>query len=93
MLPIETGSIETNTERLRKKTVTVVPYMHKVAHNMKKVADRHCVHVVFAAPKKLAGLCPRVGGNGKRRSGCGKKAFRNVREVCHWSSVPNSSPV
>ena len=47
--------------------------MHKVAHHLKKVADRHGIQVVFSAPRKLAGLCPRVCGNGQRRSGCGKK--------------------
>ena len=49
----------------------VMPYVHKLSHNLKKVAARHGVSLVFSAPEKLANLCPRI-CNGKRR-GCQKK--------------------
>lgn len=37
--------------------VGVIPYMHTVSHNLKKVAQRANVRVVFSAPKKLGELC------------------------------------
>lgn len=42
------------------KKVEVIPYIHKISHNIKKVAARHGVHVVFSAPCKLASLCPKI---------------------------------
>lgn len=38
-----------------------VPYVHKLAHNLKKVASRHGVPLVFSAPRKLGGLCSQIG--------------------------------
>lgn len=34
--------------------------MHKVSHNLKKVANRHGIPLVFSAPNKLSKLCSRV---------------------------------
>ncbi|XP_075556505.1 uncharacterized protein LOC142588547 [Dermacentor variabilis] len=53
----------------------VVPYVHKVSHNLKKVATRFGVPIVFSAPRKLAGLCPRISRVDKK-SGCQKKHTR-----------------
>lgn len=53
----------------------VVPYVHKLSHNLKKVATRFGVPVVFSAPRKLAGLCPRISRVDKK-SGCQKKHTR-----------------
>nr|XP_037287876.1 uncharacterized protein LOC119180841 [Rhipicephalus microplus] len=39
----------------------VLPYTHRVAHGLKKVAFRFGVSVVFSAPRKLGGLCARIG--------------------------------
>ena len=41
-----------------RKRVQVIPYMHTVSHNLKKVAGRYDVNVVFSAPCKLARICP-----------------------------------
>ena len=49
----------------------VVPYIHKVSHNLRKVAGRYGVPLVFSAPFKLARLCPRTSREPKR-VGCGK---------------------
>lgn len=46
-----------------KKRAEVVLYIHTVTHNLKKVASRHGVPLVFAAPNKLAKLCPRITEN------------------------------
>lgn len=40
------------------KKPEVVPYVHKVSHNLKKVANQHGVPLVFSVPNKLAQLCP-----------------------------------
>lgn len=55
------------------KKPEVVPYVHKVSHNLKKVANRHGVPLVFSAPNKLAQLCPRTTKVGCKKKGCSKK--------------------
>lgn len=50
----------------------VVPYLHKASHNLKKVATRYGVPVVFSAPSKLGQLCSRIATTGKKRA-CEKR--------------------
>lgn len=50
----------------------VVLYLHRVSHNMKKVAKRYGISIVFSAPCKLARLCSRIPGE-RKKEGCGKK--------------------
>lgn len=38
----------------------VIPYVHKLAHGLKNVANRFDVRVVFSAPNKLNGVCSKV---------------------------------
>uniref|UniRef100_A0A224ZA17 Tick transposon n=1 Tax=Rhipicephalus zambeziensis TaxID=60191 RepID=A0A224ZA17_9ACAR len=59
-----------------KKKPVVFPYAHKVAHNLKKVANRYKVPVVFPAPRKLSGMCPRI-SRGPLPAPCGKKHARH----------------
>lgn len=40
-----------------RQNFAVIPYMHKIAHNLKKVAQRVDVKVLFLAPQKLSSLC------------------------------------
>lgn len=47
-----------------------MPYIHKISHNLKKVAERQGVSVVFSAPCKLASLCARIGNEGRTRGAC-----------------------
>ena len=61
-------------QRFEKRPV-VVPYAHKVAHNLKKVANRYKVPVVFSAPRKLSGLCPQI-SRGPVPAPCGKRHAR-----------------
>lgn len=51
----------------------VLPYIHRVSHNLKNVANRYGVPVVFSAPRKLASLCP---GLSPARNAC--ETARNV---------------
>ena len=51
-----------------------VPYVHKLAHNLKKVASRHGVPLVFSAPRKLGGLCSQIEKEKEK-----KKEIGNVR--------------
>uniref|UniRef100_A0A131YWL5 Tick transposon n=1 Tax=Rhipicephalus appendiculatus TaxID=34631 RepID=A0A131YWL5_RHIAP len=53
----------------------VVPYIHKLSHNFKKVAGRHGVSIVFSAPEKIGKLCQRICDSKKR--GCEKKRERH----------------
>lgn len=46
-------------EPLQHCNATVLLYMRRVAHNLKKVALRDDVSVIFFAPNKLMGLVPR----------------------------------
>lgn len=60
----------TCTQRLKGRP-EVMPFVHALSHNLKKVAGRHDVHLVFSAPNKLAKLCPRIGASGQH--GCSTK--------------------
>lgn len=60
-------------DALKRKTPVVLPYVHKVAHNLKNVANRHGVPVVFSAPRKLAGLCPKILKGSDKAAACQTK--------------------
>lgn len=46
-------------QRERRKVV-VLPYLHQVSHNLRKIGSRAGVDVVFSAPEKLSSLCKKV---------------------------------
>lgn len=50
-----------------------IPYVHTVSHNLKKVAQRYDMNVVFSAPHKLSKLCKMTGPEVTQLSGFGKK--------------------
>lgn len=54
----------------KKVKPVVIPYQHKVAHNLKRVANKFKVPVVFSAPRKLSSLCRLVSQDGSRNSDC-----------------------
>ena len=56
-----------NTDEGRKK-VTVLPYMHKISHGLKKIAEKRGTKVVFSAPLKLKGLCKKVNSEKEKPS-------------------------
>lgn len=45
------------TQKERKKTY-VIPYLHRISHNVKKVEARYQDNVLFSAPCKLSKICP-----------------------------------
>ncbi|KAG0417456.1 hypothetical protein HPB47_005608 [Ixodes persulcatus] len=47
-------------EPRRRVRPAVIPYIHKVSHNLKKVAAHFDLPVVFSAPEKLSSLCQRI---------------------------------
>lgn len=68
-------------EKQVKQKIAVVLYMHRTAHNLRKIANRVNTKVVFWAPEKLARLC-RI--TNPFRGGplcCGKK-HRNLFVGC-----------
>ncbi|XP_075539153.1 uncharacterized protein LOC142573775 [Dermacentor variabilis] len=59
-------------EKQKKETkFAVVPYIHRLSHGLKNVANRYDVNTVFSAPRKLASMCPlinrRLEQEGKKR--------------------------
>ena len=54
------------------RKIAVIPYFHKISHNLKKVAERSKVKVVFSAPRKLLSLCHRNNSN-MNSNACTKK--------------------
>lgn len=58
------------------KRPQVIPYQHRISHNLKKVAGRFDVPVVFSAPRKLAHLCSKVA----ERRGGGNQCTVNHRK-------------
>lgn len=53
------------------KNPHVMPYIHRVSHNIKKVASRYNVRVVFSAPCKLSKLCPIM--SKRKKKACEKR--------------------
>ncbi|CAN7950138.1 unnamed protein product, partial [Ixodes hexagonus] len=60
-------------EARRTQKFAVVPYLHKTAHNLKKIASRIGTKVVFSAPDKLAKLSHLTNPFRKASVGCVKK--------------------
>lgn len=44
------------------RSTVVTPYVHKVSHNLKKVAQKAGVKIVFSARHKVSSLCKKIGG-------------------------------
>lgn len=66
-----------STKRKKSKDLTnirplVIPYIHKTSHNLKNVANRYNVPMVFSAPNKLGRICMLVDKNNDSRACCMK---------------------
>ncbi|XP_049516394.1 uncharacterized protein LOC125942482 [Dermacentor silvarum] len=57
----------------KKAKPVVIPYSHKVAHNLKHVAVKYKIPVVSSAPRKLATLCRLIGSDNSKKAGCSIK--------------------
>lgn len=67
-------SVAIQSETNSQQKVAVIPYVHKVAHNLKKVVGRAGVKLLFSAQNKLGSLCQKVNREGrKKKRGCTKK--------------------
>lgn len=64
------------------RQVKVLPYIHKISHNVKKATTRHGIRVVFSAPCKLSHLCIST-ENWKSRS---------IRSTCHATTFTECIP-
>lgn len=51
----------------------MLPYKHYESHNLKKVASRHDVLVIFAALRKLTKFCTKISSAKKNSGGCDMK--------------------
>ncbi|CAN8020541.1 unnamed protein product, partial [Ixodes persulcatus] len=49
----------------------VLPYIHRISHNLKKVASKFNVKVVLSAPDKLKKLCPKINNKQQQQGVCG----------------------
>lgn len=67
MISSRKGKEKTKPPRQR---LAVIPYIHQVSHNMKKVASRYNIPVVFSAPNKLKKLCPKINTPQDRQVQC-----------------------
>lgn len=48
----------------------VLPYIHRISHNLKKIASKFHVQVVFSAPDTLKKLCPKINSNQQHEGKC-----------------------
>ncbi|CAN8014869.1 unnamed protein product [Ixodes persulcatus] len=53
--------VERTRPEKENKRVVVVPYLHRVSHNLKQVGGRYGIPVVFSAPQKIGQICSRIG--------------------------------
>lgn len=44
----------------RRSRPAAVPYIHKISHNLKRIASRYDIQVVLSAPDKLKRLCSKI---------------------------------
>lgn len=51
----------------QEKRPEVVPYCHRVAHNLKNVTTKYKIPVVFSAPQTLSMLCSRISKASKKK--------------------------
>lgn len=64
-----------------RQKVAVIPYMHRLSHHLKKVAQRTDYTVVFSAPNKLLKLCRLSDPDVIRGKSCGTK-YRTAYVEC-----------
>ncbi|XP_077541275.1 uncharacterized protein LOC144153518 [Haemaphysalis longicornis] len=69
-------------EKKEKEKLAVIPYIHRVSHNVKRVAKKAGVKVVFSAPNKLSVLCKRVNAEGNKKPSCTKNHARKFVKCC-----------
>lgn len=66
--------------------MAVIPYLHRISHNLKKIGHRAGVSVAFSAPNKLSQFCARNSPVRKPPNEC-KINHRNQCVQCAKSAV------
>ncbi|CAN8029037.1 unnamed protein product, partial [Ixodes persulcatus] len=78
----ETSDISSSSRKGReRRKFAVIPYMHGLAHNLKRIAGRCNVDVLFTAPDKLSRLCRAVNPSDREARACTTK-HRNRYVTC-----------
>ncbi|CAN7988012.1 unnamed protein product [Ixodes hexagonus] len=75
--------VERAKAQKERKRMVVVPYLHRVSHNLRQVGGRYGIPVVFSAPQKIGQICSRVGAgaDGRSKAKC-SKAHRKPFVTC-----------
>ncbi|CAN7941860.1 unnamed protein product, partial [Ixodes hexagonus] len=55
---------------VKKRRPAVIPCIHKISHNLKRIASRYDVQVALSAPDKLKKLCPKINSLNKISEQC-----------------------
>lgn len=50
--------------------MAVIPYLHGVSHNLRRIANKASIQVCFSAPKKLSALRSMNHDSGREKSSC-----------------------
>lgn len=70
-----------NDARFRPEKVLVIPYVHTVSHNLRKLGRKVGLDVLFSAPVRLSALCKKANSQSKQREACSIK-HRNPYVTC-----------
>uniref|UniRef100_A0A6G5AFU1 Putative tick transposon n=1 Tax=Rhipicephalus microplus TaxID=6941 RepID=A0A6G5AFU1_RHIMP len=73
-----------SVEGRERRPIHVMPYLYSVSHNVKKVANRYGVDVLFSAPTKLRQICSLM--TKQKKAKCTKK-HANVFIRCVFAVV------
>lgn len=68
--------------REKRSRPAVVPYIHRISHNFKRIASKYNVPVVFSAPDKLKKLCPKVNTPHKKPDKCSVRHSNQYVNCC-----------
>lgn len=73
------ASITSHPDLEQRKSSVALPYIHRLSHNLKNVASRFGVSVVFSSPNKFNKVCGMIErklkkhASGLTKKGCGVK--------------------
>lgn len=62
--------------------VAVVPYMHAISHNLRRIARKAGADVAFSAPEKLQGMCKKVNAQSSGKQVCKIKHREKFVNCC-----------
>ncbi|CAN7980104.1 unnamed protein product, partial [Ixodes pacificus] len=80
-----TSNKKHDTEKHKKHRPTVLPYIHRLSHNLKRTAAKFQVQVVLSAPDKLKRLRPKI------TASTGRVQCKTLTQVCRMSKWSGNS--